>query len=61
MKLFKKISKYIMNFLAMTNAVIVALAPVYNWNVDKLCNVLVIVDGLVGTWLVSGKLFETKE
>jgi len=55
----KKISKYVMNTLAFINAILVGLAPIWNWKIDKITDSLVIIVGLIGAWLVTGKIFET--
>ena len=61
MEKVKKISKYVMNFLAMINALLVGLAPIWEWNINKVTDTMVVVCGVLGLWLVGGKLFETKE
>lgn len=57
----KKISKYVLNFLNMINLLMLALAEVWGWNVDKLSATIVAVTGVISAWLVSGKLFDVKE
>lgn len=57
----KKISKYVMNVLAMINAIIVGLSPIWGWNLEKVTDSIVVITGIIGLWLVGGKLFETKE
>ena len=59
MKKVKKISKYVMNVLAMINALIVGLSPIWNWHLDKVTDSIVVITGIIGFWLVGGKLFET--
>lgn len=61
MKKVKKISKYVMNVLAMINAIIVGLSPIWGWNLEKVTDSIVVITGVIGLWLVGGKLFETKE
>lgn len=61
MKKVKKISKYVMNCLAMTNALIVGLSPIWNWHLEKVTDSIVVITGIIGLYLVGGKLFETKE
>lgn len=61
MKKVKKISKYVMNFLAMFNALIVGLSPIWGWNLEKVTDSIVVITGIIGLWLVGGKLFEIKE
>ena len=59
MKKVKKISKYVMNFLAMINAIIVGLSPIWGWNLDKITDSIVVITGVIGLYLVGGKIFET--
>lgn len=61
MKKVKKISKYVMNFLALINALIVGLSPIWGWQLEKVTDSIVVITGIIGLWLVGGKLFETKE
>ena len=61
MKKVKKISKYVMNCLALINAIIVGLSPIWGWNLEKVTDSIVVITGIIGLWLVGGKLFETKE
>lgn len=61
MKKVKKISKYAMNVLAMINAIIVGLSPIWGWNLEKVTDSIVVITGIIGLYLVGGKLFETKE
>ena len=60
MKKVKKISKYVMNVLAMINALIVGLSPIWGWQLDKITDSIVVITGIIGFYLVGGKLFETK-
>lgn len=57
----KKISKYVMNILAFINAILVGLSPIWGWNLDKVTDSIVILVGVIGAYLVSGKIFDTKE
>lgn len=61
MKKIKKISKYVVNSLNMINALILALSPIWNWNLDNISKTIVAIAGVISLYLVSGKLFETKE
>ena len=56
-KKVKTISKYVMNILAFINAILVGLSPIWNWQIDKITDSLTIIIGLIGAWLVSGKIF----
>lgn len=57
----KKISKYVMNVLAMINALIVGLSPIWGWNLEKVTDSIVVITGIIGFYLVGGKLFDTKK
>ena len=60
-KLIKKISKYVVNGLNMINALLLVLAPIWNWQIDNITKTIVGVTGVISLYLVSGKLFELKE
>lgn len=53
----KKISKYTMNILAMINALIIGLSPIWDWQLDKITDSIVVITGVIGLYLVGGKLF----
>ncbi len=55
----KKISKYAMNILAVINVLLIKLSPVWGWHIDKITDTISIVIGVIGAWLVGGKIFET--
>lgn len=57
----KKISKYIMNILAFINALLVGLSPIWGWNLDKITDSIVVITGVIGLYLVGGKIFELKD
>ena len=57
----KKFSKYVVNGLNMINALLLVLAPVWNWQVDAITKTIVGVTGVISVYLVGGKLFEEKE
>jgi hypothetical protein len=61
MEKIKKISKYTMNILAMINALIIGLSPIWNWQLDKITDSIAIIIGVIGLYLVGGKLFEVEE
>lgn len=57
----KKISKYIVNGLNMANALILALSPIWGWQLDNISKTIVAITGIISTYLVGNKLFEDKE
>lgn len=56
----KKIAKYTMNILAMINALIIGLSPIWNWQLDKVTDSIVVVTGVIGAYLVAGKMWGEK-
>ena len=61
MEKVKKISKYVMNVLALINALIIELSPVWDWHLEKITKTITIVMAIIGIYLVGGKLFSLKE
>jgi hypothetical protein len=57
----KKISKYTVNALNMINALMLGLAEVWGWQIDKISATIVVIAGVISAYLVSGKLFEKGE
>lgn len=55
----KKIGKYAVNFLNMINFAIVTLSPIWDWQLDNVTKTIVAIAGVISTYLVSGKLFDT--
>ncbi len=60
-KKIKTISKYTMNILALINALLIGLSPIWGWQLDKLTDSIVVINGIIGLWLVGGKIFTTPE
>lgn len=61
MEKVKKISKYVVNGLNLINALLLGLAEIWNWNIDKISATIIVVAGVISLYLVSGKLFDLKE
>lgn len=57
----KKISKYIVNILNMINMLLLGLANVWNWNIDKVSATIIVIAGVISAYLVSGKIFQTED
>lgn len=53
----KKIAKYIVNSLNMINALILALSPIWNWQLDNISKTIIAVAGVISLYLVGGKLW----
>lgn len=61
MKKIKKIAKYIVNFLNMINLIIVMLSPIWGWQLDLVTKTIVAITGIISTYLVKGKLWDTSD
>lgn len=62
MKEVKKISKYVTNFIGMIMFIITGLNAIEGINIPiQVYEVLGVIQGVIGVYLVGGKLFETKE
>ena len=54
------ISKYVVNILNMVNMILLGLANVWGWNIDKVSATIIVIAGVISAYLTTGKLFETK-
>ena len=61
MKKVKKISKYVVNGLNMLNLLLLGLAEIWGFEIDRISGTIVVLTGCISTYLVSGKLFEREE
>lgn len=57
----KKISKYVVNILNMINMLLLGLANVWNWNIDKVSATIIVVTGVISAYLTTGKIFQTED
>ena len=56
----KTFSKYLMNILAFINALLIGLSPIWGWHLDRLTDSIVVITGIIGLYLVGGKIFENE-
>lgn len=54
------ISKYVVNILNMVNMLLLGLANVWGWNIDKISATIIVIAGVISAYLTTGKLFEAK-
>ena len=57
----KKIAKYTVNTLNMINALILALSPIWGWQLDAVSKTIIAIAGVISAYLVSGKLWDLNE
>lgn len=57
----KTISKYAVNILNMINMLLLGLANVWGWNIDKVSATIIVVAGVISAYLTTGKIFSTDE
>lgn len=55
MKKFKKIVKYTLNVLAIINALIIGIAPIWGYNADKITNTIAVIIAVLSTYLLGQK------
>lgn len=56
MKKIKKISKYVLNILAIINALLIGLDPI--WNIpycDKITETIIVIIAVISTYLLGNK------
>ena len=62
MKKVKKIAKYTMNILAIINALLIGILPIWNINGDKITNTIAVVISVISVYLLGDKaLSKNKE
>lgn len=59
MEKVKKIAKYTTNILAIINALIIGIAPIWNINADKISNTISVIIAVIGTYLLGTKVIKT--
>lgn len=56
MEKVKKVAKYITNILAIINALLLGLAPIWGWNwAGKFSDTIIVVMAVIGTYLLGDK------
>lgn len=55
MKKVKKVVKYSLNVLAIINALIIRIAPIWNVNADKVTNTIAVIIAVFSTYLLGDK------
>ena len=51
----KKTVKYALNVLAIINALIIGIAPIWNINADKITNTIAVIIAVCSTYLLGDK------
>lgn len=54
----KTIAKYVVNTLNMVNALLLGLADVWGWNIDKISATIIVIAGIGSLWFTTGKIFD---
>lgn len=55
MKTLKKAAKYTMNILAIINALLIGILPIWNINGDKITNTIAVVISVISVYLLGDK------
>lgn len=60
MQKVKKIAKYVTNILAIINALLIGLAPVWGWTwSDKVTDTIIVIMAVIGSYLLGDKAMST--
>lgn len=60
MEKVKKVAKYVTNFLAIVNALLLGLAPIWGWSWSgKISDTIIVIMGVIGTYLLGDKAVKT--
>lgn len=54
----KKIAKYITNILAIINALIIGIAPIWGINADKITSTIAVAIAVLSTYLLGDKMYK---
>ena len=60
MKKIKKIAKYSVNILAIINALLIGILPIWNINGDKITDTINVIIAVLGTYLLGDKAVTTR-
>ena len=60
MKKIKKIAKYSVNILAIINALLIGILPIWNINGDKVTDTINVIIAVLGTYLLGDKAYTNK-
>lgn len=55
----KKIAKYVVNILAITNALLIGILPIWNINGDQVTDTIAVVIAVLSTYLLGNKVVTT--
>jgi hypothetical protein len=55
----KKIAKYVVNILAITNALLIGILPIWNINGDQVTDTIAVVIAVLSTYLLGNKAVTT--
>lgn len=57
----KTIAKYVVNILAIVNALLVGILPIWNVNGDQVTDTIAVVIAVISTYLLGNKVVATKK
>lgn len=61
MEKIKKIAKYATNILAIVNALLIGILPIWNINGDKITDTIAVIIAVIGTYLLGNKAVAKKK
>ena len=57
----KTYSKYVVNIINMVNMLLLGLAKIWDWNIDKISATIIVVAGVISTYLTTGQIFDKED
>jgi hypothetical protein len=57
----KTIAKYVVNILAIVNALLVGILPIWNVNGDQVTDTIAVIIAVLSTYLLGNKVVATKK
>mgnify|MGYP003540533496 FL=1 len=57
----KTIAKYVVNILAIVNALLIGILPIWNINGDQITETIAVVIAVISTYLLGNKVVATKK
>lgn len=61
MEKIKKIAKYATNVLAIINALLIGITPIWGYNADRITNTIAVIIAVIGTYLLGNKIVSPKK
>lgn len=61
MEKIKVIAKYLVNVLAIVNALLIGLSPIWGWHTENVIETIAVVSAVISTYLLGNKVAKSIE